>query len=199
MKLTYLSHASFELKNGKTVVIDPFFSGNKLAPKYEGKPDVVLITHEHFDHADASKFDCTIIAPSICKFNRMISMNIGDEMNLGGIDVKMVKARHHQSKYAAGYIITFEGKRIYHPGDTYLDGIKNHGLIDIMFVPIGGHDTMNVEEAVGALKIVKPQLAIPMHYNTFPEIKADPKNFKVKAEKEGFKVQVMEFGQQLDI
>lgn len=198
MRLTYLSHASFELKNGKTALIDPFFSGNKLAPKYEGKPDIVLVTHEHFGHADASKFDCTVIAPSTCKFNRMISMNIGDEMNLSGVNVQMVKATH-QSKYAAGYIITFEGKRIYHPGDTYLDGIKNQGVVDIMFVPIGGHHTMNVDEAVEALKIVKPQLAIPMHYNTFPEINADPKDFKAKAERGGFKVQVMEFGQQLEI
>jgi L-ascorbate metabolism protein UlaG (beta-lactamase superfamily) len=199
LKVTYLSHASFELRNGKTVLIDPFFSGNKLAPKYEGKPDIVLVTHEHYDHADASRFDCTVIAPSTCKFSRMISMGVGDTIDLGGVNIVMVKASHHQSKYAAGYVITLEGKRIYHPGDTYLDGIVKHGRIDIMFVPIGGNYTMNVDEAVEALKIVRPSLAIPMHYNTFPEIKADPEDFKTKAEKEGFKVEVMEFGGQLEI
>jgi len=198
MKLTYLSHSCFELKDGKTVLIDPFFLGNKLAPKYEGKPDIVLVTHEHMDHSDVSKFDCTIIAPSVCKFSRMISMNIGDQMNLGGVNVEMVGASH-RCEYAAGYILTYEGKRIYHAGDTQLDGIKNHGLINIMFVPIGGQYTMNVSEAIEALKIVKPELAIPMHFNTFPEIKADPKSFQIKAEKAGFKVQLMEIGKEIEI
>ncbi|MEM3004782.1 MAG: MBL fold metallo-hydrolase, partial [Candidatus Bathyarchaeia archaeon] len=131
--------------------------------------------------------------------NRMISMGVGDTMDLGGVNVVMVKASHHQSKYPAGYIVTFEGKRIYHPGDTYLDGIRRYEKIDIMFVPVGGNYTMNVDEAVEALKIVRPTLAIPMHYNTFPEIKADPEDFKTKAEKEGFKVKVMEFGEQLEV
>ncbi len=75
MRLTYLSHACFEFKNGRTILIDPFFSGNEFAPKYEGKPDLVLVTHEHHDHADVSSFDAAVIAPSVCKFKRMISMN----------------------------------------------------------------------------------------------------------------------------
>ncbi len=199
MKLTYLSHSCFELKNGKTVLIDPYFAGNKFAPKYEGKPDLILVTHEHSDHSDASTFDSLVIAPTTCKFNRMISMNIGDVMSFGDITIRMVKSSHHQSKYAAGYIIIYGSKKIYHPGDTYLDGVKNYGAIDVMFVPIGGGPTMNIDEAIEALKIVKPQLAIPMHYNTFPEIKADPKKFKAKAEEGGFKVEVIEFGKEIVI
>lgn len=50
VRIKYLSHSGFELKNGKTLLIDPYFSGNALAPKYSGKPDLILITHEHFDH-----------------------------------------------------------------------------------------------------------------------------------------------------
>jgi len=199
VKLTYLSHACFEFKNGRTILIDPFFSGNEFAPKYEGKPDLVLVTHEHHDHADVSGFDATVIAPSVCKFRRMISMNVGDTMSFDDANIQMVGASHHQSQYAAGYIIAYRSKRIYHAGDTYLDGIKNYGSIDVMLLPIGGNYTMNIDEAVEALRIVKPQLAIPMHYNTFPEIKADPKDFQSKAEKEGFKVQLIEFGKEIVI
>ena len=185
-------------------MIDPYFSGNEFAPKYEGKPDLVLVTHEHNDHSDVEKFDTQITAPANCRFKRMISMGVGDSLNIGDADIKMVKASHARaparpSQLAAGYIIAYGGKRIYHAGDTYLDGIKNYGTIDVMMVPIGGHYTMNIDEAIEALKIVKPQLAIPMHYNTFPEIKADPKEFQSKAEKEGFKAQVMEFGQEITL
>ena len=92
-----------------------------------------------------------------------------------------------------------EGKRLYHAGDTYLDGIKPLRNIDIFFVPIGGYYTMNIDEAVKALKIIKPKLAIPMHYNTLSEIKANPEEFKAKAEKEGFKVKILKIGEELEI
>jgi L-ascorbate metabolism protein UlaG (beta-lactamase superfamily) len=199
LRLTYLSHACFELRNGKIILIDPYFSGNKLAPKYDRKPDLVLVTHEHSDHADASSFDATVVAPSTCRFDKMITMRIGEVREFEGITIQMVGASHHQSRYAAGYVITYERKILYHPGDTYLEGIKSHGTIDVMFVPIGGHYTMNIDEAIRSLAIVKPGLAIPMHYNTFPEIKANPKEFQAKAEKEGFKIRVMEPGQTTDI
>ena len=202
MKIKYLSHACFEIKNKIVILIDPYFSGNPLAPKYEGKPTLVLVTHEHFDHSDASRFGCQIICPPTCNFEKGIVMRVGEEMEIEGIKIKMLPSSHHQSKYATGYLIEFEGKRIYHPGDTYLDGIKkleDLGEIDVFFVPIGGTYTMNIDEAIEALKIVKPKLAIPMHYNTFDEIKANPEEFKEKAEKEGFKVKVLKIGEEIEI
>ena len=200
MKLRYLSHACFELKNSKTVLIDPFFSENKLAPKYEGTPDLILITHEHFDHSDAVNFDCLALAPSTCKLKRMITVNIGDVFDLHNISIKVVKASlHHDSKYSSGYLINYEGKKIYHAGDTFLDAIEKIAEVDIFIVPIGGTYTMNIDEAIEALKIIEPKLAIPMHYNTFPEIKADPKEFQNKAENSGFKVKIMDDGEEIDI
>ncbi len=199
MRLTYLSHACFELRNGQIILIDPYLSGNKLAPNYEGKPDLILVTHEHSDHADASGFNAMVIAPATCKFSKMLAMKVGDVKNFNGITIQMVGASHRQSKYATRYLITYGGKRFYHTGDTYLDGIKNYGNIDIMFVPIGGHYTMNINEAIKSLDVVKPRIATPMHYNTFSEIKANPKEFQAKAEKQGFKIQLMEPGQSINV
>ncbi len=197
MKITYLSHACFELKNAKTILIDPFFEGNKNAPHYSGAPDIVFVTHEHHDHCDAQRFDAVVVCPDNCrsKFKKPVTMKVGEKKAVEGIPVEMVEASHHQSGYPTGYIFEFEGKRIYHMGDTYLDGVKPRGSLDILFIPIGGYFTMNMEEALEALRIVKPRLAIPMHYNTFPQIKTDPLHFKQLAEDEGFTVRVFRYGE----
>ena len=199
MKIRYLSHACFELRNKKTILIDPYFSGNPLAPKYTDKPDLVLVTHEHFDHVDASRFDCAVVCPSACKFKKSEIMKVGDKKTIDGVNIEMISASHYQSKYPTGYIIEFEGKRIAHLGDTYFDGVKKLPNIDVLLIPIGGHFTMNINEAIKALKIINPKLAIPMHYNTFPEIKANPEDFKIKAEKEGFKVRVLKIGEEAEL
>ena len=199
MKIRYLSHSCFEIKNEKTVLIDPFFSKNSLAPEYNEKPDLILVTHEHFDHSDTSRFDSPVVCPIGFKTKKSQEMKVGEKKTVEGIKIEMVASSHHQSKYPTGFVLEIEGKRLYHPGDTYLDGLKQLGAIDVFFVPIGGYFTMNIDEAVEALKIIKPKLSIPMHYNTFPQIKADPEEFKNKANKEGFKIKVLKIGEELEV
>ena len=199
MKITYLSHSCFEFKTpNKTVLIDPFFSGNSSAPKYSGKPDLVLVTHSHFDHADAKGFDATVVCPSTCKFKKTVLMKIGEKKIVEGINVEMISASHHQDPYPTGYIFELEGKRIAHLGDTYLDGVKKLGNIDLLLIPIGGFYTMNPDEAVKALEIISPKLTIPMHYGTLPQIEKDPSGFKQKAEKKGFKVSILKIGESME-
>ncbi len=202
MKIRYLGHAGFELRNGKTVLIDPYFHGNSKAVEYGGKPDIILVTHEHFDHFDSrfiSKFDVPVVCPSTCNPKNAMHMAVGEKKNVMGIDIEMIHASHHQSKYATGFIIDYGSKRVAHLGDTYMDGIHPLKGIDILLVPIGGHFTMNIDEAVGAVKTIIPKLVIPMHYDTFPEIKADPEEFKRKAENEGFNVRTMKFGEEIEV
>lgn len=200
LRIRYLSHACFELKDGKTILIDPYFEGNDLAPDYTGRPDLVLVTHEHFDHGvDAARFDCTKISPPNCEYPNRIEMKIGDRMEVMGIPIEMINASHHQSGYPTGYVFVFEGKKIAHLGDTYLDGVSPIENVDILFCPIGGHFTMNIDEALEALKIIQPKLAIPMHYNTFPEIQADPLEFKQKAEELGFQVLALEIDEETEV
>jgi L-ascorbate metabolism protein UlaG (beta-lactamase superfamily) len=199
MKITYLSHSCFEIKSKKTILIDPFFSGNPSAPDYNGNPDFILVTHEHFDHSDISRFDSLVVCPMGFKAKKCQEMKIGDKKIVEGIKIEMTASTHPQSKYPTGFVIEIENKRLFHPGDTYLDGIKPMEGIDVFFVPIGGHFTMNTDEALKALEIVKPKLAIPMHYNTFPHIKSDPDHFKEIAGKKGFKVEVMKVGESIEI
>jgi L-ascorbate metabolism protein UlaG (beta-lactamase superfamily) len=199
MKIRYLSHACFEIKDSKTILIDPFFSNNPLAPDYEGKPDLILVTHEHHDHSDTERFESLVVCPIGFKTKRSEEMKIGERKTIEGINIEMVSSSHHQSKYPIGFVFELEGKRIYHPGDTYLDGVKSQENIDVFFVPIGGHYTMDIDEAVEAVKIVKAKLIIPMHYNTFPQIKADPEEFRLKVEKEGFRVKVLKIGEEIEI
>jgi len=197
VNITYLSHACFELTDTKIILIDPFFEGNKNAPAYKKNPDIILVTHEHADHSDAGRFDSLVVCPHTCKnkFKTVEPMRIGEIKTIHGISIEMVKASHHQSEYPTGYIFQLEGKRIYHMGDTYLEGVRNYGTIDILFIPIGGYYTMDSEEALEALRIVNPRLTIPMHYSTFLQIKADPFHFKELAEDEGFKIKVFNIGE----
>jgi L-ascorbate metabolism protein UlaG (beta-lactamase superfamily) len=71
--------------------------------------------------------------------------------------------------------------------------------IDYMLLPIGDNFTMGIRDAVKAVEYVNPEVAIPMHYNTWPVIKADPNEFKKKIEAKGRKCKVMEFGEEIEL
>lgn len=197
VKVTYLSHSCFEVKDvDHTLLIDPFFSDrNPTAPAYAGKPDIVLITHEHFDHITAERFNAMIVAPPPMagKFKRMTVMERGESKLVEGVSVTMIGATH-KSAYPAGYVFELGGIRFAHLGDTHLDGVQSLQNIDVLFEPIGGYFTMNLAEAVRALDIINPNVAIPMHFNTFKDIRADPNEFKRRAEQAGHKVTVLPIG-----
>ena len=199
VRVTYLSHSCFEVQDvDHTLLLDPFFSKqNPNAPSYAGKPDVVLITHEHFDHTTAEGFSATVVVPPTMagRFRKTVVMERGQTRLVEGVRVTMVGASHHQSKYPTGYVFELGGVRFAHLGDTYLDGVQPLENVDVLFIPIGGFFTMDVEEALEALDIIKPDAAIPMHFNTFSQIKADPQRFKRLAEKAGHRVAVLSIGE----
>jgi len=198
VRVTYQSHSCFEVKDvDHTLLIDPFFGKeNPNAPKYTGTPDIVLVTHEHFDHSAAEQFNATMIAPPTLtgKFKKMVVMKHGETKLVEGVRVTMISASHHQSKYPTGYVFELGGVRFAHLGDTYLDGVQPLENVDVLFVPIGGFFTMDIEKALKALDIINPGKAIPMHYGTFSQIKADPQLFKQLAENAGHNVTVLSIG-----
>ncbi|HOK14362.1 MAG TPA: metal-dependent hydrolase [Candidatus Kapabacteria bacterium] len=220
LKLTYVSHSTFILEDGQnTLIIDPFFTGNPTATISidSVKPNFIVLTHAHGDHLGdalslAKKHDALIIAvnelANYCAANgcKAHNMHIGGAYNFPFGRLKFTIAHHGSStndgQYMgepAGVLINMGGNLVYHTGDTGLfydmKLIGELNPIDILLAPIGDNFTMGIDDAVQATKFVDPKLVIPMHYNTFPVIEADPNEFKSKVEKIGKKCVVMQYGE----
>ncbi|MFN2353307.1 MAG: metal-dependent hydrolase [Desulfopila sp.] len=103
----------------------------------------------------------------------------------------------------AGVILTINDKNIYHTGDTGLFyDIKPVGEmtdLDYMLLPIGDNFTMGIEDAVKAVELADPGMTIPMYYNTFPVIEADPEVFNSKVEATGKQCRVLAYGEEIDL
>jgi len=98
----------------------------------------------------------------------------------------------------AGALVTVEGKTVYHTGDTGLFGdmklIGEMNPIDIALLPIGDNFTMGVDDAVKAVELLNPKMAIPMHYKTFDVIDADPNQFAERVKATGKNATVLDYG-----
>jgi L-ascorbate metabolism protein UlaG (beta-lactamase superfamily) len=137
-------------------------------------------------------------------------MHIGGSRKFDFGTVKFTIAHHgsitpdgQYAGEAAGVILNIDGKTIYHTGDTGLfydmKLIGEMNSIDYMFVPIGDNFTMGIDDAVKAVEFVKPKVVIPIHYDTFGIIEADPNVFKEKVEAISFKCYIMKFGEEIEI
>ncbi|MBI5031775.1 MAG: MBL fold metallo-hydrolase [Chloroflexi bacterium] len=186
----WLGHDSFRLKGEKIVYIDPW----KLADGAE-KADVVLVTHDHRDHyskddiAKISKADTVVVAPQAVaqKFGDTVTIaKPGDTLNANGVTVQVVPAYnptkqfHPKASGYVGYVVTLNGKRIYHSGDTDLIPEMTKIQCDIALLPVSGKYVMTAVEAAEAANTIKPFLAIPMHYGD-PDVvgtRSDAEEFK---------------------
>ncbi len=209
VNIIWHGHACFSIEGNVNVLIDPFIERNPAA-KINAEslnPDIIILTHGHFDHAgDAIKISKNSKAPVLASFelseilkNEIETMDInpGGTVKFKGIKITAVNAVHSSSYnglYAGasmGYIIDMGNIKIYHAGDTTyfkdMELIGNINRPDISLLPIGGHYTMDIDGSIEALKMLKSEKVIPMHYNTFPAISANPEEFKNKVEKAGFK------------
>ena len=225
MKLKYFSHSAFQIttKGGKRILIDPFLDGNPTSPvkAADVEADYIVLTHAHGDHlgdafsiADrcSSMFICVNELAEYCKSKGYSAhnMHIGGGYNFDFGRVKFTIAHHGSmtpdNTYGgepAGVIISADGKNVYHTGDTGLfydmKLIGEMTPVDYMLLPIGDNFTMGITDAVKAAELVSPKVAIPMHYNTFPVIEADPEEFNKLAEAKGINSRVMKFGEEIDL
>jgi L-ascorbate metabolism protein UlaG (beta-lactamase superfamily) len=210
MDIRYLGHAAFALEHdGKTVLIDPFLTGNPKAAATadEVSADAILLTHGHGDHfgdtvAIAKRTGAPVVAIT------EIADEIGQEgvevndVNLGGTaeydwgSVHLTPAFHTSTtpkgtvSAPAGLVIELGDKRIYHLGDTALFSDlslpRRRGHLDVALMCIGGHYTMDRFDAVAAAEFVGADQVIPCHYNTFPPIETDVQAFKSDVQNAGF-------------
>lgn len=223
MKLRYFSHSSFQITTdaGHIILIDPFLDDNPTSPVKSADlaADFIVLTHAHGDHlGDGFKIAKRTKALFIC-VNELANYCIAKgfrahNMHIGGAHVfefgrlKFTIAHHGSmtpdNTYGgepAGVILTADGKSVYHTGDTGLfydmKLIGEMTPIDYMLLPIGDNFTMGVQDAVKAVELANPRVAIPIHYNTFPVIAADPADFKRKVEALGKKAIVMNYGEEI--
>lgn len=223
IKFTYFGHSCFLIEGAKgKIIIDPFLKGNphvKVNPN-EIITNAVLASHGHSDHlGDAVEISQKNHAPIIGVWE-LVQYCIGKgatghAMNIGGSyrfdfgEVFLTPALHssgcQDGTYAGspcGFIIKMDNRTVYHAGDTALSLemklIGEMHNIDVAFLPIGDNYTMGAADAAKAVEYLKPKLAVPMHYNTFPEIQQDPEEF---ADKVGdlARVKIMGFGETYEL
>lgn len=167
-------------KDGTVIYIDPY-----RLPVTAPKAHIILITHEHFDHCSPDDIgrvyqpSTTIVGPTqVVEALREDVHRItpGERAEIRGVTVEAVLAYntnkfrgpnvpfHPREDNKVGYIITADGVRYYHTGDSDLIPEMKEIKADVMFVPVSGIYVMTAAEAIEAVATVKPQLAIPMHY-----------------------------------
>ncbi len=215
VKLTWLGHACWQIETPTgTVLIDPFLSGNPVAA---AKPDAVtadfiLVSHGHGDHlgdtvAIAKRTGATVISTfEIASYCQKQGCNV-HPLHLGGSRefkfgrVKLTIAHHGSAlpdgSYGGnpcGFLLTIGKHKIYDAADTglfYDMKLIGEEKIDVAMLPIGDNFTMGPVDAARAVKLIKPKVVIPMHYNTFDIIKQDAKEFVKRVKKAAPKTKVV--------
>jgi L-ascorbate metabolism protein UlaG (beta-lactamase superfamily) len=187
VKLKWLGHASFRIKTGShTLYLDPF------AGEYDEPADLILSTHDHYDHNQVDKVSRK---PGCQVFQGPTNED------LGWVKVKSVPAYNvgkefHPKGTGVGYLITAEGKTIYHAGDTdVIPEMKDlKGKVDVALLPVGGKYTMNLEEAGKAVEVIQPKKVVPMHYNSISGVASyRPEEINLK------NALVLKQGQEIDL
>jgi len=206
MKISWLGHASIRIETmGRVIYIDPY----QIEDKREDA-DIILITHEHYDHCDIKsvknirKHDTTILTTKNAgdKFSGTRNMGImrpGDVTEIDGIRIIAthsynINKKFHPKGSGIGFIIESEGKRIYHAGDSDLiPEMEDLQDIDVALLPIGGTYTMNVDDAVNAVKVINPRIAVPIHYGSIVGSRSDADKFlKRVTEETETRVEILE-------
>ena len=214
INLNWLGHAGFLIENSKKIYIDPFQISEGLP-----KADLILITHSHYDHCSIedlkkivtknTKIIMTADSQSkITKFDfpiKMIIIEPNQELNIFDIKISTIpsynidKDFHQKEEGWVGYLIKYNDVIIYHAGDSdiipemqKLTGYKQKNNKFIALLPVGGRFTMNPEEASEAAKIIKPSLAIPMHWGSIIGSKQDAEEFCELCNEKEIKTKILE-------
>jgi L-ascorbate metabolism protein UlaG (beta-lactamase superfamily) len=222
MKVTFLGHASFKIEeDGLIVYVDPWLTGptSPITIDDVDKADIVLVTHDHTDHGFVEGREiCKKTGAYFVALNELAhkageqgvenihTLNIGGSVNIGGVTVTLVQAFHSAGTGApTGFVVRFPSGSFYHAGDTgvfsSMELLGELYPMDLVFLPIGGYFTSDIHQAELAVKLLKPKTVIPMHYDTFPVIQANPEKFKgmVETSSPGVSVKILKPGDSIEV
>ncbi|MEP0211897.1 MAG: metal-dependent hydrolase [Cellulophaga sp.] len=226
MKITFLGHATLLLEvGGKTVLVDPFISGNPKNNNQVDKdtlnPDYILVTHAHQDHVldveDIAKRTNAVIVSNFeiatyyeNKGLKVHPMNHGGSWTFDFGTVKYVNAIHTSSfadgsegGLPGGFIITSANKSIYIAGDTALTMdmklIPMFAKLDLAVLPIGDNFTMGVDDAIIASNFVECNTILGYHFDTFGFIEIDEAKAVEKFKAAGKQLHLLPIGDSLTV
>ena len=188
-----LYHSCIRMNKEKMIYIDPYH-----IEKNYNDADMIFITHDHYDHYSEEDIDKvrknnTIFMVPENLLNKLIKKGINDENiitldpgdaeNIDGIKVEAIhsynidKPFHPKENNWLGYVIEIDGVRYYIAGDTDITEENKKIKCDVAFVPVGGKYTMNFSEAAQLINIIKPKIAVPIHYGSVVGTKQDATDF----------------------
>lgn len=227
MRVTWYSHSCFLVESGPFgLLFDPYFTGNPSAPiqARDVRCTHVFCSHAHVDHlGDAVDLSRANDAPVVTGYElaehlaaqgvKTIDLMIGGAANLPFGRVKATPALHSCALeleagknlplgVAVGFLVTIDGKRLYHAGDTGLFSdmrLIGRGGLDLAMLPVGDWYTMGIEDAVLALEYLCPAVTLPMHYGTNEKIQTDPHAFAREAAAAGHRVVVLNPGEAFEL
>ncbi|HUK79974.1 MAG TPA: MBL fold metallo-hydrolase [Nitrososphaerales archaeon] len=201
IKVHWLGHDSIVLQGSKTVVLDPYKA------KGDYKADVLLISHEHNDHLsddDIRRFitPATImIAAKMCEVplkkyhNEKKFISPGSKTEVKGVGIEAIpayninkfrepgKVFHPKTDEKNGYVVTLDGVRFYHAGDSDATPEMKAVEVDVAFLPVSGIYVMTPEEAAEAAEAMKAKVVVPMHIEAGIGTLADAERFKTVGSK----------------
>jgi L-ascorbate metabolism protein UlaG (beta-lactamase superfamily) len=204
--LKRLGHDSFLLDGSPVIYIDPW----KIPP---GSPaaDIVLVTHEHFDHcspadvAKVSRAGTVVIAnqAAAAQLKGARVLRHGESLEVAGATVEAVPA-YNVNKFRSpgqpfhpvgaegnGYVVTIAGESLYHAGDADFIPEMAGMVVTVALLPVSGTFVMTAEEAFEAAKAIRAEVYVPMHYGDIVGSNADVEKFRALCEGAGKRVVVL--------
>jgi len=210
-KITFspIEHASFVIQADKiTIYVDPVGDAKEYA-KFK-KPDIILITHNHYDHLSVElvnifkQKETVVIGPKavIDEIGTGVTMKNGAKIQIKDINIEATpmynttkeRLQFHAKGNGNGYVLTINNKRIYISGDTEdIPQMRALRDIDYAFVCMNLPYTMSVEQAASAVLEFKPKVVFPYHYRGAEGMSDLEKFKKLVSENKSIKVSVLDW------